>query len=71
FKKATQEVNRSPVTDHNVNDDYVKNPPQKPEGAYETDLMGPSVLGQEGLGRPKHMDVEGEIVRESTVHSNF
>ncbi|KAK7453546.1 hypothetical protein VKT23_001432 [Stygiomarasmius scandens] len=81
FKKATQEVNKPPVTDHNINDEYMKNPPQnipdvpsnkvpgKKEGAYETEPMEPGVLGHEGMGRPKHMDVEGEIVRESSVHS--
>lgn len=27
FKKATQEVNQPPVTDHNINDEYMKTGP--------------------------------------------
>ncbi|KAF5358638.1 hypothetical protein D9758_007748 [Tetrapyrgos nigripes] len=85
FKKATQEVNKPPVTDHNINDEYMRNPPQnfppsdsvptsetkvpgKKEGAYEVEPRERGVLGDEGTGRPKHLDVEGEIVRDNTTH---
>ncbi|KAL1713867.1 hypothetical protein EV715DRAFT_295685 [Schizophyllum commune] len=81
FKKATQEVNRPTVTDHNIHEDFVRNPPNNEpiefthiktrglkEGAKEPEPYEPGVTGHEGIGRPKHADVEGEAVQEGSVH---
>ncbi|KAL1685512.1 hypothetical protein GGG16DRAFT_66160 [Schizophyllum commune] len=84
FKKATQpfqEVNRPTVTDHNIHEDFVRNPPNNEpiefthtktrglkEGAKEPEPYEPGVTGHEGIGRPKHADVEGEAVQEGSIH---
>ena len=38
------------------------------EGAKEPEPYEPGVTGHEGIGRPKHADVEGEAVQEGSVH---
>ncbi|KAL1742964.1 hypothetical protein HDZ31DRAFT_65477 [Schizophyllum fasciatum] len=81
FKKAAQEVNRPAVTDHNIHEDFVRNPPNNEpieftntrtrglkEGAKEPEPYEPGVTGNEGTGRPKHADVEGEILQEGSIH---
>ncbi|KAL1663865.1 hypothetical protein GGF50DRAFT_26392, partial [Schizophyllum commune] len=84
FKKAAQpfqEVNRPTVTDHNIHEDFVRNPPNNEpiefthtktrglkEGAKEPEPYEPGVTGHEGTGRPKHADVEGEAVQEGSIH---
>ncbi|TRM66671.1 hypothetical protein BD626DRAFT_483434 [Schizophyllum amplum] len=81
FKKATQEVGRPPVTDHDMHEDLVRDPPNnqpsqftnskargKKEGVQEVEPQQMGVTGHEGVGRPKHMDVEGEMVQEGSIH---
>ncbi|KAK7054527.1 hypothetical protein VNI00_003725 [Paramarasmius palmivorus] len=87
FKKVYQTVDRPPVTDHNINDEYMRNPPKNidteidvhtlepishftkvPKNADES--TGRGILGDEGRGRAKQSQVEGEIVNENTVHRN-
>lgn len=84
FKKEYQVVGQPETTDHDIHEDYLKSPPQNipggfpsetsqplgKEGAYERETLQPGVLGQEGVGRPKHSDVEGELINENSIHPN-
>ncbi|KIJ64629.1 hypothetical protein HYDPIDRAFT_154365 [Hydnomerulius pinastri MD-312] len=82
-KKPFQTVGRPATTDHNMHDDFVKNPPQnlsggtfmgnttnpgKKEGAYEREPTQIGVLGHEETGRIKHADAQAEMVNQSSVH---
>ncbi|KAF8153941.1 hypothetical protein B0H34DRAFT_799860 [Crassisporium funariophilum] len=85
FKKTEQVVDRPPVTKHNINDEYVRDPPHNhddrgknkgssktlKEGAYEIDEPDPEDegTGGEAVGRPKKVDALSEIAQENSVHS--
>ncbi|KAI5983490.1 hypothetical protein EDD15DRAFT_2124196, partial [Pisolithus albus] len=84
FKKPFQTVSRPTATDHDIHEDYMKDPPQEStnasgvptnkstpgfkEGAYEKEALQSGVLGDEDVGRMKQIDVEGEILNESSMH---
>ncbi|EPQ54592.1 hypothetical protein GLOTRDRAFT_43526 [Gloeophyllum trabeum ATCC 11539] len=75
FKKAFQEVGRPATTDHNINDEYMRDPPNNTgdapttdrktrgakEGAYGIEPTQEGVLGDPGKGRPK----KDELMREA------
>lgn len=80
FKKPFQTVDRPAATDHDIHEDYVNNSPQNvahvptskrtpgvKEGAYE-ETSEPGVLGDEEIGRAKQIEVEGEMLNESSIH---
>ncbi|KAF9007039.1 hypothetical protein BDQ17DRAFT_1351296, partial [Cyathus striatus] len=80
FKKTVQIVGKPPVTDHNINDEYVRNAPDNLSNNIATiqsgDLKYPTqranregVLGEEGLGRQKKVDELQDIVENNSVHS--
>ncbi|KAI6015548.1 hypothetical protein BKA83DRAFT_4232666 [Pisolithus microcarpus] len=84
FKKPFQTVSRTTATDHDIHEDYIKDPPQEStnasrvptskstpgikEGAYEEEALQSGVLGDEDTGRMKQIDVEGETLNESSMH---
>jgi len=82
FKKTYQTVGKPATTDHDFHEDLMKDPPNnqpsqsmtnsdnlgKKEGAYEREPMEMGVLGHEGMGRPKKVDVQGAMIEEDSVH---
>lgn len=81
FKKPFQAVGRPTATDHDIHEDYMKDPPQNAsrvstskstpgtkEGSYEEEALQSGVLGDEEVGRMKQIEVEGEILNESSMH---
>ncbi|KIY65942.1 hypothetical protein CYLTODRAFT_455835 [Cylindrobasidium torrendii FP15055 ss-10] len=79
FKKTHQEVNRPTVTDHNINEEYMKTGPLNDvesgrskswSGAgKEKDGLSASELADldlpaEGLGRPKKAEVDASFVQK-------
>ncbi|KDQ62500.1 hypothetical protein JAAARDRAFT_30400 [Jaapia argillacea MUCL 33604] len=77
FKKTAQVVGHPATTDHNINDEYMRDPPRnvqggadaprtnlgQKEGAYEVEPTRAGVLGQPGLGRPKKEQLLAEAVQ--------
>ncbi|EIW81010.1 hypothetical protein CONPUDRAFT_56150 [Coniophora puteana RWD-64-598 SS2] len=81
FKKTFQTVGRPETTDHDIHEDFLKNPPNnhpseftnsdnlgKKEGAYEREPMQMGVLGYEETGRVKKSAVQGAMLEEDSVH---
>ncbi|EMD40081.1 hypothetical protein CERSUDRAFT_122173 [Gelatoporia subvermispora B] len=85
FKKEYQVVDRPAVTDHDINDEYFRNPPNNEptepitsrkapglkEGAREeTDLKVDGVLGDQPTSRILPDVARSNVVQENSVHSN-
>ncbi|KAF7795605.1 hypothetical protein EIP86_006769 [Pleurotus ostreatoroseus] len=86
FKKSFQTVGRPPVTDTNINDEYLRHPPNnqplepmtdrkppgKKEGAYDLEDTQDTtgILGEEVTGRYKKEAALEELVNEDTLHPN-
>ncbi|EIM86035.1 uncharacterized protein STEHIDRAFT_157558 [Stereum hirsutum FP-91666 SS1] len=77
FKKTEQVVGRPPVTDHDINDEYLRDPPrnvERPiqpeeahprglkEGVQEREPLQEGVLGHEEIGREKVMDRQTKML---------
>ncbi|KZT23456.1 hypothetical protein NEOLEDRAFT_1069568 [Neolentinus lepideus HHB14362 ss-1] len=85
FKKATQEINRPATTDHNINDEYMRDPPNnlasgdvpttdrtsrgQKEGAYDVNPDPQGVIGEPGKGRPKKDEIMREAIQGSESDS--
>lgn len=76
FKKTEQVVGRPPTTDHNINDEYMRDPPHNvdpsmgnnsnSEGSYKKLDQPARELGPGGFdaseGRRKQLDVETSMI---------
>ncbi|TFK37544.1 hypothetical protein BDQ12DRAFT_144568 [Crucibulum laeve] len=83
FKKAEQVVERPSVTKQNINDEYMRHPPnnlQRPigsrsetvpgmgEGRREEERVEGGMLGEEASGRQKMTQGLAELAQEDSVH---
>ncbi|RDX53557.1 hypothetical protein OH76DRAFT_1469993 [Lentinus brumalis] len=83
FKKAYQTVDRPSVTERDIHEEYMRDPPHnqpttpntdrktpgKKEGAQEeTDPKQDGVLGDVNIGKPSRTTALEELATESSVH---
>ncbi|KAF9040107.1 hypothetical protein BJ165DRAFT_1531077 [Panaeolus papilionaceus] len=84
FKKVEQVVDRSRTTDSNINDDYVRQPPQNldnpinparkpkdgnPSNVTELNEQLTGVLENQETGRSKRADELASIAQDNSLHS--
>jgi len=83
FKKTEHVVGRPTTTDHNINEKYIRNPPdnlastvavpatdRRSWGLKEGARVSQDVDKDSDVGRPKKAEVESSIVQENSIHPN-